>query len=153
MKDVFTLATSAEIAETLRLIPDEVGGYVSYTLTDNDDLWQTVFVAHNGGDTSTTITLPEGDWEIIMTTDDIGEVQSVEYNGSTVMTLSSLGQLEGETNLTLNKNDTYVLIKYADNYLKTGLSTGAIVAIASGTFATISIAVLLFIFRKKIFKI
>lgn len=153
MKDVFTLATAAEIATTLSIIPDETGGYVSYTLTDNDDLWQTVFIAHNGGDAETTITLPDGKWEIIMTTDDIGEVTTVEYKEGSVMTISSLGQLEGESNLTLKKNDTYVLIKYADDYLNSGLSTAAIVAIVSGSVATISIAVLLFIFRKKIFKL
>jgi len=155
MKDVFTLATASEIATSLSIIPDEIGGFISYTLTDEDDLWHTIFIAHNGGDTTTNVVLPDGNWEIIMTTDEIGELTEVEYKEAMVETFASLGRLEGESTLTLNPNDTYVLIQYASDYAgaNPGLGVGAIIAIAAGSSISIAGAVLLIIFRKKIFKI
>ena len=133
MKDVFTLSTIDEIAAALTITEEQTGGLVSYTLTDTTDVWNTIFVVHNGGDAANAILLPEGEWNVVLTTDEVGEMTLTEYQGVGVETLSILTVLAGNTVLNLNPNDTYVMVRFADDYIPEVEAVAAALATLSFT--------------------
>ena len=103
-KDVFTLSTAEEISDHLQLILDDQSGFVSFLLHDESDDWKTTYFLYNNGYESRDVTLLEGTWNVVATTDDIG---TIEDNG-----LSTLYVQEGGETITLGVNDT--LIMYSD---------------------------------------
>lgn len=153
LKDVFTLSTSEAVADHLSLISDKKGGFVSYTLTNDDDLWQTIYILHNGGDSTHEVALPEGDWYVMATSDEFGEWDEVKYHHELVQTIIPLQELEGGLELELLENDSYLLVQFADDYNINAIGTWGIIGIVSGSTLTTAGAVLLIVFRKKIFKI
>ncbi|MDP3130042.1 MAG: type I pullulanase, partial [Bacillota bacterium] len=57
MKSVFRIPTKTELAEHITIIPDSTLGFVSFFLSDPDDVWKTIYILHNNGDSEKAITL------------------------------------------------------------------------------------------------
>ncbi len=129
MRDVFTLSTKAEITASLEIVPDTNGGMVSYLLKDADDLWTEIYVVFNGGDSAYDITLPEGTWEVILTTDAIGSIRQAWFEEAWVPAFTSLSTLTGGATLSLTPNDSYVMVKYHEDYIS---ETNRISTVLSG---------------------
>ena len=109
MKDVFTLDTSADIADHLQLITDSESGFISYFLHDEEDYWQTTYIMHNNGDTSREMVLHPGTWNVIATTDEFGDLETIDYNGNSISNFTTIEVLEGGQLITLDTNETLIM--------------------------------------------
>ena len=109
MKDVFTLDTSSEIADAIEILPSQEFGLISYMLHDEDDLWKTIYVVHNNGDIERDFRVNTGTWNVVSTTDEIGEISETSFNGDTIPTLTTLYVQQGEETITLDKNETLIM--------------------------------------------
>jgi len=152
-KDVFTLGSAEEISQHLQLILDDQSGFVSYLLHDESDEWKTTYLLFNNGYESREVHLLEGTWNVVATTDEVGDI--------TDSGLSTLYVQEGGQTITLGVNDT--LIMYSTETVEydglligdsedtpdetNGLDPLAIVGIAVGAVAILAGGVL--IIRKR----
>jgi hypothetical protein len=126
-------------------------------------LWETIYILHNGGDSTHKVTLPEGSWYVTATSDEFAEWEEITYHDELVKTIIPLQKLEGGEELSLTENDSYLLVQFADDYIINSenpepsapnkIGTWGIIGIVSGSTLTTAGAVLLIVFRKKIFKI
>jgi len=151
-KDVFTLGTSEEISNHLQIILDDKSGFVSFLLHDENDEWKTTYLLFNNGYESREINLLEGTWNVVATTDEIGDITN---DG-----LTTLYVQEGGQTITLGVNDTLIMysaetVAY-DGLLigdsssldtEDGLSPFIIVSIAVGAIAIIGAGI--FFIRKQ----
>lgn len=100
-KDVFRLNSAEAVEESVHLVDTEQEGLVVYAFVDEDDVWHTTLMVHNAGDESRDYVLPEGSWNLVATTDEIGD--------RTEEGLSVLEEKPGDQTITLNENDSLIL--------------------------------------------
>lgn len=153
MKDVFRLPTAALVEEHLLLIPDKASGFVSYFLYDETDDMKTIYVLHNNGSQARDIHIQNGEWQVIATTEEFGEMTE---NG-----FETLYVQQGNQVITLEPNQT--LIMYEDEIIEyvnfdeviineptNSLSPFVIVGIVIGSLGLIgAITFLVLVKRKK----
>jgi pullulanase/glycogen debranching enzyme len=96
-KDIFTLDSTADIADSIVIIPDQQTGFVSFFLNDPTDDWKTTYVLHNNGDESREVMIHPGTWNVVVTTDEIDSA------------LETLYVQEGGEVITIAKNETLVM--------------------------------------------
>jgi pullulanase len=108
-KDVFTLTTADEIENHLQIIPDETFGFVSYFLHDSTDYWKTTYVLHNNGDEDREIMIHPGTWNVVVTTDEVGAIETMDYNGSQITNFKTLETITGGETITLKTNESLVM--------------------------------------------
>ncbi len=104
--DQFSLGTSEEVQDSLRLLSRE-DGMVAYALEAEDSAWATTLVVHNNGDASRTFDMPGGPWNVVATTDEIGDIDEDNV-------LSTLSTVEGGSTLEMEPNDTYIMYSEYD---------------------------------------
>lgn len=147
-KDFFTLGTSEEISEHLQIILDDQSGFVSYLYQDETDEWKTTYLLFNNGYESREVNLLEGTWNVVATTDEIGDITD---DG-----LTTLYVQEGGQTITLGVNDTLIMystetVEYdglligddtetpstddgLDPFIIVGIVVGAVAIIGAGVF-------------------
>ncbi len=107
-KDIFRLPTAEAISQQLQLIPNSENGFVSFLLHDNDDLWKTTYIMHNSGREARQITLLDGSWNLIGTTDAFGEPTTITIGNQSFDSFTILDTYQGGTTITLQPNDTLI---------------------------------------------
>ena len=71
----FRLTTKEEIASLIEFIPQEADGVISYSIHGakvHDD-WKHVFIAFNGSSQQHTIQLPQGNWNVFSSNNELNE--------------------------------------------------------------------------------
>lgn len=102
--DQFSMADADEVADTVRLMsPGD--GMLAYALEAEDSQWPTTLIVHNNGGDSRTFDMPGGPWNLVATTDDIGDMDDDNV-------LSTLQTIEGGSQIDMEPNDTYIM--YSD---------------------------------------
>ena len=128
-KDVFRLSTSGAITDAMTVMSPETG-LIAYALEDPNDEWRTILMIHNAGDQSRDFDLPAGEWNVVATTDEIGE--RIDGGLDTLFTQSG-----GET-ITLSANDSFIMYSTQPldddtTPIDDGLGTIPIILISVGT--------------------
>ncbi|MBU1145391.1 MAG: type I pullulanase [Firmicutes bacterium] len=150
MKPVFTLSTTAEITQSLTLIPDQESGFISYLLSDSTDQWKTIYVLHNNGDQKRKVTLQLGTWNVVATTDEIGEVTTTSFNDETISTLSTLYVQKGGKTIELDTNETLIMYSLETVTYSAPAETNYLLPIFISVGAVIVLIPTIIIARKKI---
>ena len=80
---------------------DDQSGFLSYLLHDENDEWKATYLLYNNGYESREVNLLEGTWNVVATTDEIGDMTENE--------LSTLYVQESGQTITLGVNDTLIM--------------------------------------------
>ncbi len=147
--DVFTLATAEEVRDHLRIRSTE-NGLIAYALENPGEDWQTVLVVHNNASATRDFEMPGGEWRVVATTDEIGNISEEK-------TLTTLRTIDGGTILSLDANDSYIM--YSEDLINVfadpadyedPIPVGIVIGIVIGAFIVIGGAVATaYLFRKR----
>ncbi len=136
-KDFFSYSTAEELQGNIALTSQE-DGLIAYALYDDDDLWRTTLVVHNNGAASRDFDMPGGQWNVVATTEEAGELIGGEEM------LETLYKQDGGETIELDPNDSLIMYneeeidifadpdRYADQIEEDGLPTWGIVLITIG---------------------
>ncbi len=105
-KDFLTLPSQEDVQGTLRLMSQE-DGMVAYAFEADDDLWTTTLVVHNNGTEARDFDMPGGTWNVVATTDEIGDLDDET-------TLTTLFEQDGGETIELAANESRIMYTEED---------------------------------------